>query len=177
MDYVEARNWLDCAWQAALDDGSQDADPKVDRLTNSPVKSIRYAIATQLVVKIADPNRNLLSVQQKDDAEGAWDARSFAKKVIVPWEADNHGVLGSSAEPYASKPLRRTKLHRGMDNVRDEGECEALVDFLEPLENAPSVEAHGAFRRVMASLARMHAAQQISIQFLNVSAFCSSWRC
>ncbi|MYH59863.1 MAG: restriction endonuclease, SacI family [Boseongicola sp. SB0675_bin_26] len=162
MDFVESREWLDAAWREALDAGDQEPDPEVDQLTNSRVKSIRYAIITQLLGKIADPERNLLALQQRDDGQGSWDARSFAKKVIVPWEADNHGVLGSSSEPYASKPLRRTKLYRGMDNVRNAGDWEALVEFLEPLESAPSENLHDAFKRVMASLARMLAEQQIT---------------
>ena len=162
MDITEARKWLDTAWRDALDTGNQKPDPEVDRLTHSPVKSIRYAIMTQLLGKIADPARHLLALQQKDGGQGSWDARSFAKKVIVPWEADNHGVLGSSAEPYASKPLRRTRLDRSMDNVRNPDEWEALVDFLEPLNSAPSESVCDAFQRVLASLARMLAAQQIT---------------
>ncbi len=162
MNFHAAREWLDAKWREALDDEGHEAYPEVDQITNSSVKSIRYAIFTQLLGKIADPNRNILALQQKDDGEGSWDARSFAKNVIVPWDADNHGVLGASSDPYASKPLRRTKLSRGMDNVRNSGDWDALVRFLEPFESAAPEDIRRAFGRVMASLARLLAEQQIA---------------
>lgn len=94
MDFVESREWLDAAWRQALDAGDQEPDPEVDQLTNSRVKSIRYAIITQLLGKIADPGRNLLALQQGDDGQGSWDARSFAKKCDRPLGGRQSRCLG-----------------------------------------------------------------------------------
>lgn len=159
MNNDEAREWLDAEWREALEAGSSAPDPEIDRLTNSRVVSIRYAVVTQMLGKIADPERNPLALQLKAAGDGAWDARGFARAVVVPWVADNHGVLGTSSEPYASKPLRRTHLTSDMDNVRDKPEWDALVAFLDGLEGASPAELRDAFRRVLASLARRLASQ------------------
>lgn len=173
MNNTEVREWLDTEWQRTLeagasnpaskidrrDAGTVDSDPEVDRLINSKVVSIRYALVTQLLGKIAVPDRNLLVLQLAAGGDGAWDARSFARAVVVPWVEDNHHVLGTSAEPYASKPLRRTHLTDGMDNVRDKTEWDALVALLGGLEGASPDELKATFRRVLASMERRLAAQ------------------
>ena len=158
MNNAEAREWLDAAWDKALDAGSAEPDDVIDRLINSKVTSIRYAIVTQLLGKIADANRSLLCVQSGDEQEfGAWNARSFCDAVIVPWVSENHDVLGTSTEPYASKPLRRPRLDEGV--VRDKAEWAALVAFLTPLDSAAVTELEKAFIRCLESMARRLASQ------------------
>ena len=80
--------WLDSEWAAALeDDAAPAADPETDRLVDSDVVSIRYAVVTQLLGKVADPARDLLCLQRgaAEGAEGAgrWDPRSFCIAVVV----------------------------------------------------------------------------------------------
>ncbi len=162
MNDDEARAWLDGVWRESLERDREDADPEVDRLTNSSIVSVRYALVTQLLGKIADPKRHILKLQLAAAGDGAWDARSFSTAVVVPWVADNHGILGSSAEPYASKPLRRPRLTEDMDNVRSKREWNALVQFLSPLELAPAEELRSAFLRVLGSLARKMKRQSFS---------------
>ncbi|MGD9855365.1 MAG: restriction endonuclease, SacI family [Planctomycetaceae bacterium] len=94
---------------------------------NSGTKTYRYVLPTQLVAKIADPNLDARSVQAAWSQPGAFDARSVAHEVIVPFDRENHNVLGGSAEPYVSKPLReeavipeyrsRKKDKTGWDNL------------------------------------------------------------
>ena len=60
MDTAEAREWLDRTWEKALKTDDEAPDPEVDRLVNSDVVSIRYAVLTQLLGKIADRKRSLL---------------------------------------------------------------------------------------------------------------------
>lgn len=76
MTNEEARRWLDQEWAIALERQSP-PDPEIDSLADSRVVSIRYALVTQLLGKIADPGRNLLTIQLSALEEGAWDARSF----------------------------------------------------------------------------------------------------
>ncbi len=90
---------------------------------------------------------------------GAWDARSFSTAVVVPWVADNHHVLGTSAEPYASKPLRRERLKREMPNVRDKAGWRRLATLLGGLDQADNADVVETFRRVLASLVRRLSAQ------------------
>ena len=159
MDADEARAWLDGEWAAALeaDDGGPDAE--IDRLANSKGVAVRYALLTQLLGKIADPARDLCSVQLADGSDGAWDARSFSTSVIVPWVADNQHVLGDSAEPYASKPLRRERLEHDMSNVRYKADWNALVALFDSLEGEGPEAIKDTFRRVLRSLVRRLAEQ------------------
>ncbi len=131
----------------------------VDLLVNSRVTSIRYALLTQLLGKIANPERSLMYLQSGTTDEGAWNARSFCDAVIVPWVASNHDVIGKSAEPYASKPLRRVRLTPNMPDVRDKAEWQRLVAFFDLLDKADTETLRQAFRRCLASVARRLAKQ------------------
>ena len=96
----QAKDLLVEEWNRALQENAPGPDPLIDELANSKVKSIRYALITQILGKVADPRRSVLAIQLGDGSEGAWDARSFAKEVIVPWEFENKHFLGGSGEPY-----------------------------------------------------------------------------
>ena len=154
----EITAWLDREWAKALDRDAAEADPDVDRLVDSDVVSIRYAVVTQLLGKVADPARDLLCLQ-RGVAEGAedagrWDPRSFCIAVVVPWVRRNRDVLGSSGDPYVNNPLRRPRLD-GDERVQRRTEWDALRDFLQELERA---EDHAvvldAVRRCLRSAVR-----------------------
>ena len=154
MDNATARKWLDSEWEAVLRAAESAPDPEMDRLVDSSVVSIRYAVITQMLGKIADSSRSLLYLQSGTGEPGAWNARSFCDSVIVPWVAENHDVLGTSAEPYASKPLRRLRLSHGMSDVRNTKEWGYLVTLFESLEDVSPDELRKTYRRCLASLAR-----------------------
>lgn len=160
MDPQEVRQWLDMEWQNVLAEESSNPDPEIDRFVNSKFVSLRYAFVTQLLGKIADHSRSLLYLQSGSGEKGAWDARSFSTKVIVPWVADNHDVLGTSAEPYASKPLRRVCLTRDMPNVKGKKEWDDLVRFFSDLSDKEPEVIKDIFRRCLQSLARRLATQK-----------------
>ena len=114
MDHRGAREWLDEAWNEAVHESVTTPDPEVDALANSDVSSIRYALVTQMLGKIADPTRSLMALQLGEAGEGAWDARSFATAVVLSWERDNQQVIGKSPDPYVSKPLRHRRKNSNM---------------------------------------------------------------
>lgn len=161
MTNEETRQWLNAKWIDALDSDVADPDPEIDVLTDSSVNSIRYALVTQMLGKIADPKRNLMALQLGGSDEGAWDARSFATAVVVPWERDNQQAIGKSPDPYVSKPLRRPRLD-DETSVRSKIEWNRLVAFLAPLETASPKELRCAFQRVLRSLVRRLARQSFS---------------
>ena len=158
MSNVRLAARLDGEWTAALEAGADAADPEADRLVGSPVRSIRYAVLTQLLGKVADPSRDLLCLQ-RGEAEGAeeagrWDPRSFCSAVVVPWVQRNRDVLGTSADPYVSNPLRRPRLDGG-EALRQPAEWAALAAFLRALEDAGTPAAvEDAARRCLRSAAR-----------------------
>ena len=158
MDNAEVRDWLNDEWAAVLADISG-SDAEIDQLANSNTVAIRYALFTQLLGKIADPSRNLLAIQQGASIPGAWDARSFSTAVVVPWVADNHQVLGTSQEPYASKPLRREYLEHDMPDVRNRAGWNQLVALLEDVEQGDSDLLIEIFRWVLVALAHRLAEQ------------------
>lgn len=164
MNSNHARKWLDAAWSEALEAEDKNSDPEVDRLVNSKVVSIRYALLTQLLGKIADPNRGLMFLQLGDEEPGAWDARSFSAAVIVPWVAANNDVIGTTGDPYVNNPLRRPRLERNAPNRRYQEEWNALHDFLSPLDSASQEDLIAAFRRCLASIVRRMAGQSFKYQ-------------
>ncbi len=78
----------------------------VHRSINSRTKTYRYVLPTQLLSKLARPELDCRSVQAGSGLAGAFDARSICHGVIVPFDRENHNVLGGSAEPYLNNPLR-----------------------------------------------------------------------
>ena len=159
MAPAQTRAWLDDEWAKALASNDTEPDIVIDELANSKGVAVRYALVTQLLGKIADPARDLRAVQLAEGSAGAWDARSFSTAVVVPWVADNQHVLGTSAEPYASKPLRRERLEHDMPNVRYQADWNALVSLFDRLGLADAEKVTETFQRVLRSLARRLATQ------------------
>ena len=154
MDNSEVGKWLDVEWSKVLEKPDTSSNPAIDRLVNSEVQSIRYAVMTQILGKIADPKRGLLHLQQGYGEDGAWDARSFCTAVIVPWVTKNHNVLGKSTDPYVSNPLRKAKLSHDMPQTKNQEDWESLVSFLESIENASPNTLRKVYRQCLFSVAQ-----------------------
>lgn len=83
----------------------------VKTLLDSPTLAFRYTLFTQVLAKVIDPRINCLALQVKANIPGSFDARSFCKKVVVPFERQKlFNVLGGSSDPYVGKPLRHEKI-------------------------------------------------------------------
>lgn len=167
MQDQEAANWLREAWEEALASDLTDEDPPFDDIHRSGLVSIRYALVTQLLGKFASPSRDILCLQrgQSEGAEsaGRWDPRSFCSKVIVPWVQDSDGVLGSSSDPYVSKPLRRGRLDDWNTPLRQKSEWEKLVRILEEVQNlGDEAVIETTLRRCLRSIARRYQELQVS---------------
>jgi hypothetical protein len=85
-------------------------DPKLTQAVslciNSSTKTYRYVLPTQVLSKVTDPSLDSRCLQASRGGPGAFDARSVAHEVIVPFDQDNENVLGGSQEPYVNNPLR-----------------------------------------------------------------------
>ncbi len=73
---------------------------------NSRIKSYRYVLPTQILAKLADPSLDCHCLQASRGGPGAFDARTIAHSVVVPFDQANESVLGGSQEPYVNNPLR-----------------------------------------------------------------------
>lgn len=94
--------------QGNLQDWLDDHDllGSIRNVVNSKIKSYHYALPTQLIAKLADPNLDCRCIQAGRGGPGAFDARSIADAVVVAFDQRNERVLGGSPEPYVNKPLR-----------------------------------------------------------------------
>ena len=162
MTVEETRAWLNEQWWRVLADSSGETDPEIDRFINCNVASLRFAVVTQLLGKIADPLRDLLCLQKgvarsdENSGGGRWDPRSFCVAVVVPWNQENERVLGGSRDPYVNNPLRRPRLDEGLANVHSgaRGEWEALADYLRVLQAKRSEESvRRVFQKCLLSVA------------------------
>lgn len=160
MSSEATRLWLNEQWTDILDEAESSADPELDRFVDSTILTIRYAIVTQLLGKVADHSRSLLSLQASDIRPGAWDPRSFCKRIIVPWVGENHAVLGTSTDPYVSKPLRRPSITDSSPTRQREGEWQALASYLHNLEQEDQAGIEREFQRCLRSIARRLRRQQ-----------------
>ncbi len=167
MNEEELTLWLEDQWEQILSTYESDPDQEIDRFVDSSIVSIRYAILTQLLGKHAEPTRDLLCLQrgkQESTAgpDGRWDPRGFCTRVVVPWVRRHESVLGTSGDPYVSKPLRRPRLDQGMESLKSRQEWDALVSFLTTLQDASDpVMVKDAVLRCLKSIARRLSKQQV----------------
>ncbi len=103
----------------------------------SQTKSYHYVLPTQVLAKCIQPSLDCHALMARYDHPGAFDARTIAHKVIVPFDQANHRVLGGSEEPYVNKPLRCPAV---IAEYRDQQKCKAdwdrLVAVLDAVEEA-----------------------------------------
>jgi len=166
LDDNEIASWLDKVWQDTLAKSGLDSDPEVDIIQNSGYVSIRYVLITQLLGKFADGSRDALCLQRgsKEGAveEGRWDPRSFCARIVVPWVQRTDNVLGTSTDPYVSKPLRRPRLDELSIPLKARDEWDRVERVLGKVQdrNDPAFTEQ-TLRRCLASIARRYLALDI----------------
>ncbi len=110
----------------------------------SQIKSYHYVLPTQILSKCVDPSLDSHSLQASYDKPGAFDARTIAHKVVVPFDQAHHRVLGGSAEPYVNNPLRCPAV---VANYRDQQKNKVDWDKLTALLDAVEQEDDPDFTR------------------------------
>ncbi|MHA1593929.1 MAG: restriction endonuclease, SacI family [Candidatus Baldrarchaeia archaeon] len=100
------------------------------------MKSFKYALLTQVLAKLVNPSINALALQRQANIPGAFDARSFCKKVVVDFERKFlRSVLGGSSDPYVSKPLRRAVISLDViKHIKDKNGWTRLYNILKRVE-------------------------------------------
>ena len=140
-DVESARELLDELWEIVTQEESGEINQDIVKLVGSGFVSIRYCLPTQLLGKLTDPKLDCLCLQKgSGDSDSQWDPRSFSNKVIVPWSAENQSVLGTSTDPYVSKPLRKARLEENPQNVKGKEEWVLLYRVLNEVEWQDSQE-------------------------------------
>lgn len=132
-----ARSLLERLWVEVQADELSQTDHIFDRLINSNSVSIRFCLPTQLLGKAVDSQLDCLCLQKGDASlPSMWDPRSFASKVTVPWVMANQCVLGTSADPYVSLPLRKPRLEPPHGKTKNKDEWLLLYETLAKVEIA-----------------------------------------
>lgn len=90
----------------------------------------RYLLFTALTAKATDANIDILSLQASDGAEGSYDARSFCKHVIFPFQREflDDVLDGSNEDPLVNNPGRHPRLSK--TNKSAPGDPRRALDML-----------------------------------------------
>lgn len=130
---------------------------RIGRTVNSIIqgshKTYRYVLITALLGKATDKDADILSLQAKDDSDGAYDARELCHKVIVPFEREYYPMgLGGSNEPYLNKPARypRLSLSNAVRNGKDRQTLSTMIDILSAITTKDD-----AFKYLSSAIAAM----------------------
>ncbi|CAB3730296.1 restriction endonuclease, SacI family [Trinickia soli] len=132
-----ARNYLENAWSAVLNipDLNATVDTKwsthLGRIIREGGSTYPYVLLTQLLGKCVNPDLNALCLQDSSELPGAWDARSLASKVVVPWnEAVGRPISGANPDPYVNNPARYKNFG---EEMRSKAKNKIDYDFLHSL--------------------------------------------
>ena len=98
----------------------------------------RYILLTALTAKATEENVDIMSLQASDSAEGSYDARSFCKHVIFPFQREFlYDILnGSNEDPLVNNPGRNPRI--SALNKSANGDPKEALSFL--CEYLPLVE-------------------------------------
>lgn len=100
---------------------------KIREILNGGHKTYKYVLVTGLLAKATEKSVDPLSLQAQDSSAGAYDARSIAHQVLVPFEREYvPNSLGNSNEPFLNKPARFPRL--SIDNAVRKGNDRILLE-------------------------------------------------
>ncbi len=155
---IEAENFAD-----PLLPGNALLRDRIVACLTSATKSYHYVLPTQVLCKCVEKRLDCHALQAAYRKPGAFDARTVAHDVIVPFDQANHRVLGGSSEPYVNNPLRCPaviKKYRGQQ--KNKTDWDNLIAVLDAVENAPSADfARRVFDQIMAETYRLLAGVQV----------------
>lgn len=114
-------------------------EPKLKSLIfdclTSKIKTYHYVLPTQVISKCINPKLDCHSIQTAFNKPGAFDARTIAHDVIVPFDQANHKVLGGSTEPYVNNPLRCPAVIKKYQNQqKNKDDWNKLIKVLDAIE-------------------------------------------
>ena len=147
----KAQDFLNYQWQYLFDRGkdisitsfglSKEEVNEIRQILNSSIKSYHYVLPTQLLAKLIDSKLDCRSLQMAFNSDGAFDARTIAHKVIVPFDKANYNVLGGSNEPYVNNPLRYPAIiAEYRDQQKNQRDWDLLVKTLGKVQTVNTTE-------------------------------------
>lgn len=127
-----------------------------DTLTSNIV-TYHYVLPTQVLAKVVDPSLDARCVQVGSGFIEAFDARSLAHNVIVPFDQANSNVLGGSTSPYINNPLRvRGIVPEFRSAQKNKTDWDKLVAVLDLVQNVDDPDFTGkVFDQVLLEIYRL----------------------
>lgn len=118
VDLEKAKRLLKKEWKYVESNTSKNfLNPKKYKLEINSIRDIlqgkeltyRYFLVTSALAKAVNPNIHYRVLQKGSKLKGAYDARSVAHEIIVPFEKSHGERLGGSNEPFLNRPARYTE--------------------------------------------------------------------
>jgi hypothetical protein len=123
------------------DENIQKLKTLIHECLTSKIKTYHYVLPTHLLAKCVNPKLDCHSIQTAYNKPGAFDARTIAHSIIVPFDQENHKVLGGSAEPYVNNPLRCPAIiEKYQAQQKNKKDWAKLITVLDAVENANDIE-------------------------------------
>jgi hypothetical protein len=166
LDLTLAARLLEDHWQAVTAETTTDQelcyldDPQLrgairDSVNHAQV-AYRFCLPIQLLGKLTNNALDCLRLQRGDGADpAAWDARSLGSKVVCEFNRRQEFLLGTSQDPYVSKPMRQPRMFRDDRSKKDVAGWNTLVGILQAVEerNDPDFTVR-VFRQVLLEMLR-----------------------
>ena len=175
IDLTLARELLNCLWNEVI--GAADAGQVLNYLDdveqvaaihasiNHTQVGYRFCLPTQILGKLAFPSIDALALQRGSavSTTGAWDARSFASKVVAPFNLSQESVLGTSADPYVGNAFRVPRMMRDDPSKKDLKGWNVLIDVIEAVQNRNDVAySEAVLKQVLLEIHRRQATLRFS---------------
>jgi hypothetical protein len=111
--------------------------------------SQRYALLTQLLLKLTIETADSRQLTGFADVEGAFSARTFARETVAAF-GEITRRLGNSSDPYVSNPLRQPRMSDALRSGRGGHEWTALLDVLHAVDEHPEMTQPALARALQA---------------------------
>lgn len=145
VDRELAAEILNDLWQKYVVGQAEDSiddklSAKIDEIMESNQLTFRYILANAALAKAANDSIHTRALQSGARLNGAYDARSLAHTVLIPFEVSKGNLFGMSREPFVNKPARHVQ-HDKVNAYRNKKMAAALHDLLELMNQMDSGQA------------------------------------
>ncbi|HEY4674827.1 MAG TPA: restriction endonuclease, SacI family [Candidatus Bathyarchaeia archaeon] len=115
VEEKKARELLQTEWNHVVKYSNQDFldsakypkwTQRIKAVIHGKQLTYRYILLTAVLAKAVNPNIHYRALQQGSKLQGAYDARSIAHSVVVPFEKSHGERFGGSNEPFLNRPAR-----------------------------------------------------------------------
>lgn len=143
VDEKKARELLQIEWNYIVKNSNQDFldsakypqwTERIKDVIHGKQLTYRYILLTAALAKAVNPNIHYRALQQGSKLQGAYDARSIAHSVVVPFEKSHGERFGGSNEPFLNRPARYPEFDLS-NRDRNRAAQRQLYSLLEDCQN------------------------------------------